>query len=325
MRDRLADIPEASGIRKAAGLVFARADIGHAHYELSAEAFARRDWYSAVKEATVSLARRTLHRMEADGTPPDRCDAFITVSSSHAGFPSLSRELQEDLGFPLDARVFDLSGAGCSGPAQGLQLAHLLLGAGSAKRVCLLCVDVMGSHGQLRRFEVAPPMEELVAHCLASDGAAAMVLSTEAGPYSSHGGFESHEVLWSNALDQNFFGASADNEPYLAVGKDIRSRIVGETSAWFEARSADEVVLMHPGGAALMDRVAQAEPGRAASIELSRKVLRENGNLGSPSVLFVLKEAFESGLPLGTRFTLFALGPGIVTTSGTFLEVRAPE
>ncbi|MEL6187361.1 MAG: hypothetical protein AAFU79_22285, partial [Myxococcota bacterium] len=314
MRGRLEGVDGAEALRKAVALVFARAEIQEVHHELGPDTVDRVDWRQAVNEAAEALSRRTLARLEGD---PGACDAFVTVSSSHAGFPSLSRQLQEQAGFPLDARCFDLHGAGCSGPAQGLQLADLLLRTGAARRVCVLCVDVMGSYGQLRRFSQPPSMEELVAHCLASDGAAALVMSIQPGPHLSYLGLSAHERLWSASLDQNALAASADNQPYLAVGKNIRTRLVEETSGWFAERCSDEVVLMHPGGAALMARVTEAQPDRAASVDISRTVLREHGNLGAPSVLFVLREALARRLPLGSRLTLFALGPGIVTTAVT--------
>ena len=47
---------------------------------------------------------------------------------------------------------------------------------------------------------------------------------------------------WSDSIEQNAFGADEDNEPFMAVGPDIRAKICGEVSRMFgpDARPRDE-------------------------------------------------------------------------------------
>lgn len=325
MRDALSEVEGAEPMKKVVGMVYDRSEILSRHIELSFEELDRRlDWYLAVNEATRRLSARALGRLFAGGLSPADCDAMVVVTSSHSGFPSLSRLLQQEAGFRLDALCYDLTGLGCAGPTHGLHLASMLLEQASVRNVCLLCVDVMATHGEARRHTRAPTMEQLVAHCLASDGAAALVLSKDPGSRSllSFGSCSLESVLWEDALDQNFFSASDDNQPYLAVGKDIRTRLLQETEAFFRQRTPDEPFLMHPGGAALMARLERAEPGLAPSIGISRSILSEHGNLGAPSLLWVWERALRSGMKMSPALTLFALGPGIVTTAIRLEEVH---
>ena len=118
---------------------------------------------------------------------------------------------------------------------------------------------------------------------------------------------------WPDSLDQNDLTADAQGRPYLSVGKAIRTRIVAETAEMFDEEVVSRPVLMHPGGPDLMRRVAEAVPELAATAERSLGVLRDHGNLGSASALFVLERALRDGVPLAPQFRLFALGPGIVT------------
>ena len=105
MRAKLADIPEAKSLAKGIGLVYGRSGIEQRHIEASFEDLDRRpDWYRRLNESTAALSRRAVSRVFAGSEiqAPD-IDALVVVSSSYGGFPSLSRQFQEELGFRLDA------------------------------------------------------------------------------------------------------------------------------------------------------------------------------------------------------------------------------
>jgi predicted naringenin-chalcone synthase len=311
-------------LRQQAAFVYARSEIDARHLELPIdELAARTDWYRALNEATHRLSARTLETLghEAIGS----CDGFIAVTSSHQGFPSLTRVLQEASGFGLNTLCFDLAGLGCSGPTHGMALAHTLVSSGTCRRVCVLCVDTMGSHGAMRRHHDAPRFAQIVAHCLSSDAAGAIIVSAEPleGAMASYGGARLVAELWPGALDQNDYGACEHNQPYMSVGKAIRTRLVEETSRVLGAL-AEGSVFVHPGGKALMSALAQARPSLSDTIALSTGVLADHGNVGASSLLWVLASAHARSWALCPAFTLFALGPGIVTTALTLTEVSAP-
>jgi predicted naringenin-chalcone synthase len=73
---------------------------------------------------------------------------------------------------------------------------------------------------------------------------------------------------------------------------------------------------IHPGGRAILDKVEQGLSLPADSLAASRKVLHENGNMSSATILFVLKELMnaEPGRILGMAF-----GPGL-TVETAILE-----
>ncbi|MEO0604833.1 MAG: hypothetical protein AAF211_25600, partial [Myxococcota bacterium] len=274
------------------------------------------DWLPNARRATVALSERTLEglrRRDPEGV--DGCDAFVVVSTSHVGFPSLSRILVAEAGLPPEATCWDLSGLGCAGPSQGLYHAWSLLQAG-AETVCILFVDTMATWAEARRWTSPPTMSEIVAHCLASDGAAGVVLGRRPGPAPQFS-FEGCALAtrqWPDSLDQNDF-AIRDGQPFLSVGKDIRTRLLDEAGRVFTPEFVEHPTFLHPGGPDLMKRLAAAHPALAETIDVSMSVLLDHGNLGSASVLFVLEEARRRGLPIDPRFHLFALGPGIVTTT----------
>ena len=55
----------------------------------------------------------------------------------------------------------------------------------------------------------------------------------------------------------------------------------------------------------------------ASHTKFARKILAENGNMSSPTVLFVLKEIMDSAIESGENVFGIAFGPGL--TMETFL------
>lgn len=315
MRARVRDLPQGRPLAQSVGFMYERSGIERRHVEVRLRDLdLRDDWYRVVNEATLSMARRALDQLQQQGWDPQQCDGLVVVSATHSGFPSLGRRLQEELGLNPELLCHDLAGLGCAGPPQGWHLAHTLLESGQCESVCLVCVDAMGTYSETRKHHSPPSTSQLVAHCLASDGAAAAVLSSKPGPALlkyERATFKSR--LWSDALDLNDLSADAQGQPLLTVGANIRGRLVNEVTPAIQALGEDPL-LMHPGGVALMEAVRRQWPQRSDSVDVSLGVLREHGNVGAASALWVLADALERGLPVSPRLHLFALGPGIVTT-----------
>ena len=69
--------------------------------------------------------------------------------------------------------------------------------------------------------------------------------------------------------------------------------------------------VLHPGGAKVLDEYEKALGLQNGSIKHSRKVLKEHGNMSSPTVLYVLKEfMYNESYNEGEYGLISALGPG---------------
>ena len=69
--------------------------------------------------------------------------------------------------------------------------------------------------------------------------------------------------------------------------------------------------VVHPGGPKVMDAYEQALGLQSNALRFSRKVLREHGNMSSPTVLYVMKEFMGSREYKSDEYGLIsALGPG---------------
>jgi predicted naringenin-chalcone synthase len=69
--------------------------------------------------------------------------------------------------------------------------------------------------------------------------------------------------------------------------------------------------VMHPGGRKVIDRVQESLGLSDDDVAVSRHVLRNYGNMSSPTVLFVLNEFMKNGdAKAGDLGVMLALGPG---------------
>ena len=94
------------------------------------------------------------------------------------------------------------------------------------------------------------------------------------------------------------------------VPKVLSAEIAGLFARLGIAPSTFERFAVHPGGKAILDRFIAALDLPADSLDSSREVLRDNGNMSSATILFVLKNLLEKADP-GEKVLATAFGPGL--------------
>jgi len=77
--------------------------------------------------------------------------------------------------------------------------------------------------------------------------------------------------------------------------------------------------IIHPGGKSIIDGVQGMYELRDQQVSGSRSVLRDYGNMSSPTVLFVLNKLLQTEKPaLGDRGIVLAMGPGLAAYTALF-------
>jgi predicted naringenin-chalcone synthase len=171
-------------------------------------------------------------------------------------------------------------------------------------------------------YYIDETLETIVGNAICADGAAACVVTckSEVGPRIA--GFAS--VLDTNCQSSVGFDQRQGRLRIVLAPtiRDLAPPIIG--------RVLDELLprhglargdvrhwLLHPGGRKVIDRVQAAMGLSDADVALSRGVLRNYGNMSSPTVLFVLNEVMRNGAARpGDRGVLLALGPGFAAEAG---------
>ena len=277
------------------------------------------DLHRRYKQGAMLLARQAAERCLAQaGLAARDVDCILVCSCTGYLCPDLSTILVKEMGLRPCVQRGSLLGLGCAGALPGLQRAYDHAVAYPEHRVLLIAVEICTA-----AYFKDDTMETLVANAICADGAAACLVSCrdEHGPRSHHGPMI---VGFASALDpdlQDLVGFE-HREGRLRIILAAEIRDVGPALAHhalaelFAAQGIDKKDvthwLLHPGGRKVIDRV-QDELGLSdEDVAISRHVLRNYGNMSSPTVLFVLHEALERNAARpGDRGVLLALGPGL--------------
>jgi alkylresorcinol/alkylpyrone synthase len=272
-------------------------------------------YLDAAEAMFLDAARKAIAQA---GLSPADIDGVVSVSTTGVATPSLEARVFGELGLRENVRRVPIFGLGCAGGVSGLATAARLASAEPGSRWLFVTVETCSISIRLDSDEPAA----IVATALFGDGAAAAVVSTEGDPIATITG--SGEKIWPETL--GIMGWRVE-DPGLAVVFDRAippfveaeleqaiDQILAEVSV---PRETIDRFCCHPGGVKVIDAIEIALALPTDALDLERDVLREFGNMSSPTVLFVLERLIARGLPQRTMLTAF--GPGF-TCAGLVLD-----
>ncbi|HUR06485.1 MAG TPA: 3-oxoacyl-[acyl-carrier-protein] synthase III C-terminal domain-containing protein [Nonomuraea sp.] len=259
-------------------------------------------------EIALDLGERALRgALDKAGVSPRRVDHLVFCSTTGLATPSMDARLAQRVGLRPDVKRVPVFGLGCAAGASGLSRLNDYLRGWPEQVAALVCVELCSLTIQRDDTSIA----NLVASGLFGDGAAAVVamgrghgpevVATRSRLYSG----TEHLMGWQ--VSERGFHLILDAELTGFVEKvlagDIRSFLADngltpeQVGTW----------ICHPGGPKVIDKIVERLGLEPSALEVTRRSLREHGNMSSVSVLHVLQET--RGRP-GQPAVLLALGPG---------------
>lgn len=276
-------------------------------WHLAAPGFAARN-AAFVETAETLLLEAAELALERAGVGAEQIDAVIAVSSTGIATPSLEARIGDRLGLRGDVERTPVFGLGCAGGILGFARAASLAVARPGSKVLLLVVELCSLAFRLNDLSKA----NLVACALFGDGAAAVVLSTDAdGPEVAASG----ERRWPGTLDVMGWTIEDDGLGVLfsisvpdIARREMRAAADAFLAAHGGTREEVDRWICHPGGTKVVEALESALQLPSGRLADSRSILRDYGNMSAPTVLFVLERALaEPGWRTGV---MTALGPG---------------
>ncbi len=261
-----------------------------------------------VEHALTLLERAALISLERAGLGAADIDGMVVVSSTGVATPSLDAQLMDRLAFRRDVERLPIFGLGCAGGVIGLARAAERARATPGARILLLVVELCGL-----TFRVGDRSKSnVIATALFGDGAAAAVVSCRGdGPGLAAWG----EHTWPDSLEIMGWGVQDDGLTVVFsrhIPKLVRQRMGAATNDFLARRGLAlkdiDSFVCHPGGAKVIDALEELYDLAPGAMAHCRGVLRDYGNMSSPTVLFVLERALADGA--AGRHLLTALGPG---------------
>jgi alkylresorcinol/alkylpyrone synthase len=251
----------------------------------------------ATRALAAALAQAKLNASDLDALLICTCTGYLC--------PGITSYVSEKLGLRTDAFLQDLVGLGCGAAIPTLRAASQVLAAKPDATVACIAVEICSAV-----FYLDDDPGVIISACLFADGAAASLWRGTAG----HTGlrafdfqtlhrpadrdklrFEHHDGKLRNLLDRAVpqLAASAVAELWSARGSRPVLRVVA-----------------HPGGRDVLDALGPVVAPH--TLEASARVLRDFGNMSSPSVLFALEETLRTTMPTAADgdFWLVSFGAG---------------
>lgn len=268
-------------------------------------------------DLSAKAARRALDKV---GARPEDVGRILVASTTGITTPTIDSQLIEVLGLPLNAQRTPLWGLGCAAGAAGIaraaeQAQHVPPG----QLVLFVGVELCGLTVQHSDSST----KGILSSALFGDGAAAVVLGTEAEGPEVIGGYS---TTWPATLDymgwdvgDNGFDVVLSDKIPAIVRRDVPESLDAAcASVGLSVEDLDHLVL-HPGGSRVLDAWEDVLGlGRGGAV-LSREVLRDFGNMSSVTVLFMLERLLESGdWREGEHGVVSALGPGFAAEHAFF-------
>ncbi|MCK8477976.1 type III polyketide synthase [Microbacterium aurugineum] len=297
---------------------------------------ARNDLYT--REAAklfVEVARQALDADSEIG--PEDVTHVITVSCTGFHAPGPEYEIVRRLGLSDAVQRFHLGFMGCYASMPALRAASQFCAADENAVVLVVSVELCTLH--LRSSE---DPDTIVASSLFADGAAAGIVTSRDLPSpSSSLQLDRFHTAIAPEGEKDMAWTIGDTGFEMILSTSV-PQIIGETiigalrplysaenglAEAFEAGTVGDQVqhwAIHPGGRSILDRVQERMQLSDAQLHPAREVLRENGNMSSATVLFVLKRILEDeGASGGERVAAMAFGPGL-TAESALMTVVAP-
>jgi predicted naringenin-chalcone synthase len=320
--------PHARTIFRNAGVAFRHVCVDKSYYDVDRTTGERNERYLA---EALPLGEATVRRcLDAAGCAPGEIDDFFVVSCTGYEIPGLDLRLAGRVGMRSDLRRTCVLGMGCYGAFPALLRAREAAAQRPGRVALVLSVELCSLH-----LQVDGDKEDLVASALFADGAAAAVIAngTDAGAQrlpprpprprlidsATHCDYRTFDHMAFHLTDHGFRMRLSSYVPDVLAANigTFVDRLLGQNGL---RREDVRFWGIHPGGSRILDYLQEQLGLSDPQMEHSRTVLRDYGNMSSPTILFVLDEIQRRGRPApGDHGVLMGFGPGL-TLEGAVLR-----
>jgi alpha-pyrone synthase len=261
-----------------------------------------------VYESEIALlAQETCRQIDCNFT---ELTHLITVSCTGIAAPGLDIQLIKNLQLNTHIERHNVNFMGCFAAFQGMKLAKTICLAHPNAKVLLVCAELCTLH-----MQEGDELEKLISNSLFADGCAAALISNEKKGLELKDHFQEIITDTENLMSWNL----SEREFVMRLSSLVPKHIENFASVLSKNSAEHQIKIhaLHPGGRKIIEAYCAALNLDADKLKHSYEVLKNFGNMSSPTILFVLKEimnADETGPIMALGF-----GPGL-TVEGMILN-----
>lgn len=265
------------------------------------------------QQHATALSRKAIEKIRDFDKLKNSITHLITVTCTGLFAPGLDVELMRELDLKTSTQRSSVNFMGCNAAIIALKQADAICNSQPDANVLLVCTELCTIHFQKRYND-----DYILSNLLFGDGAAAVMISSKpAGNYNVnvqinafnslilHNGYS--DMAWQ--LSETGFIMNLTSYVPDLIRENIRPMLKSihlkpdDIKHW----------AIHPGGKRIVDDFAAALELDKCKLEPTYNILKNYGNMSSPTVLFVLKEVLEKvkSEHKGSRAFAAAFGPGL--------------
>ncbi len=245
---------------------------------------------------------------------------LITISCTGMYAPGIDIEIVQQLGLNPSTKRTAINFMGCYGAFNGLKVADAFCKADPNAKVLMVSVELCSIH-----FQNDFSLENVISNAIFADGAAAVLIQGESVQQQKHFKLVSfhtdlvpnteQEMAWSIG-DYGFdMVLSAYVPKVIKYGISVfTEKLLSQSNCSF---NDIDYYAIHPGGLKILQSCEESLNITKEDNKYSYEVLRNFGNMSSATVLFVLKNIWDTlgNRPHNKNIFSCAFGPGLTLES----------
>ncbi len=295
--------------------IFARSGVQRRHLELSDEFLALR-LQDRTPQVERELLERSIRAVDALQVDPQEIGTVISASLYSLGVPTLAHRLIDHYAMDPTTDKYHITGVGCASGVPLMKLASQTLHEHPERKTLVVAAESMSS--TLMRATPNDPKAKTVGSAIFGDGCAAALLSRDpraGGPAilasQVHQIADTHDAVSLHFSNQDSYLHLARELPDLA-GAGLPAVAESFLRRNHLEHSDIDHWIVHPGGRRIIENVQTALELSREDVATSWSALAEHGNVGTPSIMYVLKDTIERYAPEpGERGLMVTIGPGV--------------
>jgi predicted naringenin-chalcone synthase len=279
----------------------------------------RMQWYN--KNATT-LSVKAIEDCIKSEIAKGEITHLITVSCTGMSAPGLDLQIIEAMDLPKNIIRTSVNFMGCYAAIHALKIADAFCSSTPKSNIIIVCTELCTLH-----FQKEISADNITASLLFGDGCAAVLLQNDDSKKGLHIDSFFADVSFKGKKDMawelsstGFLMTLTGYIPDL-IKADFKG-LVDKVLQASEKKLADiSHWCIHPGGKKILDNIAVSMNIDKTALQNSYTVLRDYGNMSSPTILFVLKKILDELKTAESKkdATIFAaaFGPGLTMETFT--------
>lgn len=261
----------------------------------------------------INLAFEAIQKIDDFQNLKSSITHIITVTCTGLFAPGLDIELIQKLELKPNTQRSSINFMGCNAAIIAINQANAICNSSADAIVLVVCVELCTIHFQDNSNE-----ENIISNTLFADGSAAALISSK--PHEKKNvptlKIEKFSSFIINQSQGEMAWQLSETGFLMNLSSYVSKLVNGNMVQFFKDSKLDtknvDFWAIHPGGKKIVDEFAEVLNLKNNELNSSYEVLKNYGNMSSPTILFVLKHLVSSNeINVGKTIFTAAFGPGL--------------